>query len=128
MGEDLILLREFSAANAHVAAFGESGMRYEEAASHFNANPSVSQSFTWKTVRNCYKRRQAQFYKTDNASQRLSSVGGEIEAMEELLMAMRQARDFPTVTNTAKKNARQETDRKKEMIGQALVEMSLVAE
>ena len=123
--EDLALLREVSAANAHVAAFGENGKRYGDAASNFNANPSVFQTVTWKSVRDRYKRLQEQFHKSDNANQRLSGVGGEVGEIEELLMEMREARDDLAVQKTAKKTAQQETDREKEIIGQALVEMSL---
>ena len=123
--EDLVLLREVSAANAHDAACGENGKRYGDAASNFNANLTVVQTVTWKSVRDRYKRVQEQFDKSDNANQRLSGVGGEIGEMEELLMGMREACDDLAVQKTAKKTAQQETDREKEMIGQALVEMSL---
>ena len=73
--EDRVHLREVSAANAHVAAFGENGKRYGDAASNFNANPTVVQTVTWKSVRDRYKRLQEQFDKSYNANQRLSGVG-----------------------------------------------------
>ena len=79
--EDLVLLREVSAANAHVVAFGQNGTQYRDAASNFNENPSVVQTVTWKSVRDSYKRVQEQFDKSDNANQRLSGVSGEIGEM-----------------------------------------------
>ena len=100
-----MLLREVLAANAHDAALGENGKRYGEAAGNFNANISVVQTVTWKSVRDCYKRLQEHFDKSDNANQRLSGVGGEIGEMEELLMSMREARDDLSVPKTAKKTA-----------------------
>ena len=123
--ENLVLLREVSAANAHVAAFGENGKRYGDAASNFNANPTVAQTVTWKSVRDRYKRPKEQFDKRDNANQFVSGVGRESGEMEELLMEMQEARDDLAVQKTAKKTTQQETDREKEMIGQELVEMSL---
>ena len=39
--EDFVLLRELSAANSHVAALGENGKRYGEAASNFKAIPQL---------------------------------------------------------------------------------------
>ena len=123
--EYLVLLREVSAANAHVAAFGENCKRYVDAASNFNANLSVVQTVTWKSVRDRYKRLQEQFDKSNNANQRLSGVPGEIREMKELLIAMPEAHVDLSVQKTAKKTAQQETGLEKEIIGQALVEMSL---
>ena len=121
----LVLLREASAANAHVAAFGENGKRYGEAARNFNAKHLFIQTATRKSVRDRYKRLQERFYKSYKLNQRLSGVDGEIGEVEELLMAVPEARDDLAVKRTAKKTAQQETDREKEMIGQALVDMSL---
>lgn len=123
--EDLVLLREVLAANAHVAAFGENGKQYGEAARKFNANHSVVQAVTWNSMRDSYKRLQEQFDKSDNANQHLSNVGREIGEMGDQLLATREARDDMAVQKTGKKTTQQETDREKAMIGQVLVEMSL---
>ena len=58
--------------------FGENGKSYEEAASNFNSNPSISLTVTWKSKRERYKRLQKQFYKSYTANQLLSGVRGEI--------------------------------------------------
>ena len=49
--EDIAVLREVSATNAHVSAFGEARKRYEEAANNLNATASVALNVSWKTVR-----------------------------------------------------------------------------
>ena len=53
-------------------------MRYGEAASNLNANPSVAQTVTWKNVHDRYERLQEQSEKSDNENQHLSGVDREI--------------------------------------------------
>ena len=68
-------------------------------------------------MRDRYKRLQEKFDRNDNANQRISGVGGEVSEMEELLMAMREARDDLDMEKNAKNTAELELDRRKEAVG-----------
>ena len=46
--EDLILVREVSAANAHLAPFGEKRKRFEEVAEKANDHTSLCQKVIWR--------------------------------------------------------------------------------
>lgn len=86
--EDLTMLHEVAAANANLAAFGESRQRFAKAAEKMNANAKVQQKVTCNIVRNRYKRMQEQFDREDSFHQRLSGVGAEIGGLDELLLGM----------------------------------------
>ena len=51
----------------------------------------------------------------------MSGTGGEVRALNELLMYMRQAREDLLATKTAEKTAQRECDQEKDRIGRALV-------
>ena len=68
---------------------------------------------------------QENFDRKDNTNLRMSGVGGKIEEMDELLMAMREAKDDLNTEKTARKTAKIELGRRKDAACEALVARSL---
>lgn len=64
--------------NAHIAAFVETLKRYEEADTNVIENPSVTETVTWKTIRDRNKLLQESFDRNLKNNQRLFGIGGEI--------------------------------------------------
>jgi len=88
--DDLVLLREVSAARAHVAPNGATRERFDIAARRSNATKKLSCTVTWKAVQDRYKRLQQRYNTRDAIDQQMSGIGGEVGEMEELLSTMKE--------------------------------------
>ena len=119
--QDLVIVPEVTAAGAHLAAFGETRGKLQEAAGKVNENAAVHEKVSWKTVRDCYKHILDQLDKRDICERRMSGIGGEVGQLDELLMDMQQAREDLLATMTAEKTGQRERDEEKDRIGKALV-------
>lgn len=102
------------ASNAHIANFCETQKQYKEVATKVNANPSVAQMATWKTVRERVKNLQETFDHNGNSKQNMSGIGEEIVEMEGLFMSMRDVRADILSHKSAKNILERELDRRKE--------------
>lgn len=120
--EDLLIVREVCAAQAHIASFGETRTRFENAATKANENPLLRARVTWKSIQDRYKRLQETFEKGQDAQQVLSGVGGgAMGEIEELLLGMREAKDDLAGRKRANKKRQAELDEKKDRAGRELV-------
>lgn len=88
--QEVVIVRELAAAEAHISAFGETRKRFEIAAITLNENQLFVSKIYWKQVQDRYKRLQYQYNAYDSENQRLSGVGGgEMGELAALLMKMR---------------------------------------
>ena len=115
--DDLVLVREVAAAKAHIAPNGATKERFETAAKKSNATKRLSCAVTWKSVQDRYKRIQSRFDERDKIDGLMSGVGGEVGEMEELLSAMREARQDLLNSRSASRRAAQERETEKERLG-----------
>ena len=123
--DDLIILREVAAANAHVAGYGEIQKSFAVATENANCNPSLSAKVTAKSLQDRYKKLLENFRRADAADRRMSGVGGEMCEMDELLGMMEEARNDVQEKQSALKLARERQDAEKERLGKELVSRSL---
>jgi len=123
--QDIAIVREVAAAEAHIAGFGETRKRFEKAAGLLGENPLFTTKISWKQVQDRYRRLQEQYNSHDNENQRLSGVGGgEMGELADLLMMMREARDDMDAKKTVDKETRKKDDEEKEEAGRRLVAAS----
>ena len=119
--EDLVIVRDVAATSAHLAAFGETRGIFQEAAGKVNANATMHEKVSWKSVCDRYKRIQDQFDRRGSCERRMSGMRGAVGELNELWMHMRQAWDDVLATKAAEKTAQRERDEEKDRIGKALV-------
>ena len=114
--DDLVHIREVSAAKSHIAPNSKVRDRFEIAAFKPNAKKRLRYVETWKAVQDRYKSLQDYFVKYENIECRLSGVEREMGEAEELLSAMREARvDFEGQRNTKRKRAMDEDERRERL-------------
>lgn len=90
---DDVLIRELSAAKAHVAEYGKVRERFQCAADTANMSPCLSVKVNAKSIQDRYKKLQDAFDRGDSKNRNLSGVGGEMGEAEELLSHMKEVKD-----------------------------------
>lgn len=91
--EDLVVVREVTGANAHIAACRERRELFQLAASKANEDLQERNPVTCKIVQDRYTCLQGVYSKAERSNPYASAVGGEVEEMNEVLSAMLEARD-----------------------------------
>lgn len=85
---NLIIVREVSAAKAHLVPFGEAHKRFSTAAVRANENPNLSAKVTSKRLQDRYKNLIEAFEKCDTGERVMSGVGCEVGHIQDLMGAM----------------------------------------
>lgn len=108
-------------AKAHIASFGETRKRFDQAAARANENPGLREKVAWKSVQDRFKRLQEVHTKRDRWNQRASGVGGEVGEMEEVLSSMRESKEDIKEKRYADRKEATRVEAEKERMGQVLV-------
>lgn len=83
--KDLTIAQEVAAAEAHVAPYGKTLYRFEQAAEKANSNPNFDHTVTGKNIQDRFKTLLEDFSTCDLKYKVMSGVDGEIEELDDLL-------------------------------------------
>lgn len=120
--QDIAIVREVAAAEAHLSSYGETRRRFNLVAEKLKDCPLFEQTPSWKQIQDRYKRLQDQYDSQDKDNLRLSGVGGgEMGELADLLMSMREARDDMLAQKDATKEEERKRETEKEIIGEHLM-------
>ena len=124
-GDDLIIVREVSATQDHVAKYGEVQMSFAQAAKRANQNPNRTAKVICKRLQDRFKKLMDSFRRKDNWERRMSGIGRDVGDLHELLGAMLEAQKDLKKNRDESRVAREEKEERKEQVGRALVAKSL---
>ena len=123
--EDLIIVQEVYALEAHVAPHGETGSRFSAAAIKANENPNFKKKITGKSLQDRFKKLLSEFEVRDTADQNRSGTGGECSDLDMLLGYISQSMKDQKAATCRDANAKNEQEEKKLIAGQELILNSL---
>ena len=124
--EDLPIVREVSAARAHIAPYGATRDLFENAAHNCNKNDGWLVSLTWKQTQDRYTRLQAMFDREARITHARSVIaGGELSELKELPAHMREAREYVKDKTQAQKLRSSKYKEEKEVAGAKVIEVAM---
>lgn len=92
--EDIIIVHEVAEAKKHMAEFGETAKRYEQAADDENLKPALLSKVTLKILRYRYKKLQDQFYLKYTSERRIYGMKWELSELEYLFRVSDEVKDI----------------------------------
>lgn len=123
--DDLILIREVFVEQTHVAPQEETCRQFKVVASKANACRKLSFAVMSKSAEDRYKRLQARADEVNKREALTSDVGGKVGAAEELLSAMREARDDIIQSWEERRRVASEREVERERLGAIVCEHPL---